>query len=174
MRACVVCLRRDALARWQEGASAEKVLREVSRPGAGPPLTWHAVSTAMNKGDLEGPQCCAPAKRAAERDAGSVAALFARKAAAVDVADAAAEGEAWAAEGGAHAPRLPAERQCDAAAERAAAPQQRHTPKRRAEGEAAPPSPAPPQSAQKRAKAATPPPKGQPSVASFFRKAEPS
>ena len=126
------------------------VLREVSRPEAGPPLAWHPVSTRLNKGDAVGPQCCVPAPREAERGAGSVAALFA-KAQPRTAGTAAAEVEAKGAEptspgaGAAHA-----------------------TPVKRAA--AAAPSPA---SDAKRAKPAgkhTPPPKGQRSVAAFFAK----
>lgn len=138
------------------------VLRAVSRPEAGPSLAWHPVSTRINKGgDMEGPVCCAPAPRAAERDAGSVAALFARSAAAQRIAeaddDAAAQGEAWEAEGTPHAPRV------DAASPAAATP-----------GSAKRMGAAPQQSPDaKRAKAGgkhTPPPKGQRSVAAFFAK----
>jgi hypothetical protein len=139
------------------------VLRAVSRPEAGPALAWHPVSTRINKGgDMEGPECCAPAPRAAERDAGHVAALFARSAAAQriaeadDAADAAARGEAWEAEGTPHAPRL------DAASPAAATPGSN---KRQAAPQQSPDA--------KRAKAAgkhTPPPKGQRSVAAFFAK----
>jgi hypothetical protein len=115
------------------------------------------VSTRINKGgDMEGPECCAPAPRAAERDAGSVVALFARSAAADDAADAAARGEAWEAEGTPHAPRL------DAASPAAATPGSN---KRQAAPQQSPDA--------KRAKAAgkhTPPPKGQRSVAAFFAK----
>jgi hypothetical protein len=121
------------------------------------------VSTRINKGgDMEGPECCAPAPRAAERDAGHVAALFARSAAAQriaeadDAADAAARGEAWEAEGTPHAPRL------DAASPAAATPGSN---KRQAAPQQSPDA--------KRAKAAgkhTPPPKGQRSVAAFFAK----
>ena len=128
------------------GASPVAVLREVSRPEAGPPLAWHPVSTRLNKGAaVEGPQCCAPAPREAERGAGSVAALFAKA-----QPRAAAEAE----------PREQAEATSPGAAAAT-------TPAKRA---AAQPSPA---SDAKRAKTATkhtPPPKGQRSVAAFFAK----
>ena len=123
------------------------VLREVSRPEAGPPLAWHPVSTRLNKGaEVEGPQCCLPAPREAERGAGSVAALFA-KAQPRAVSAAAAEEEAKGAE--------PASPGAAAA-----------TPAKRALAGAAQQSPA---SSAKRAKH-TPPPKGQRSVAAFFAK----
>ena len=51
------------------------------RPYAAEDLAWHPVTEAINaSGELEGPRCCAPAARAAERDAGSVAGLFAKAA----------------------------------------------------------------------------------------------
>ena len=131
------------------GASPVAVLREVSRPEAGPPLAWHPVSTRINKGgEVEGPQCCAPAPREAERGAGSVAALFAKAQPRAAAPAAAAEAE----------PRV----QAEAASPGAAAA----TPAKRA---AAQPSPA---SDAKRAKPAAKhtPPKGQRSVAAFFAK----
>jgi putative SOS response-associated peptidase YedK len=172
-----------AVAAWLEGDAHARTLRQVSRPEAAPALAWRAVSTGINNAaeGAEGPGCCVAATRAAEKDTGSVAALFARagggsgvkRAAEADAEDAAAEGEAWAAEGSAHAPRPDGGA---AAQEKAragngggggaapAAPMPLH-----AQQEGASPAPA---SARKRPKpkAATPLPKGQRSLASFFTK----
>ena len=66
-----------------DGDSAEDRRPEtLLRPYAAEDLTWHPVTLDVNAaGKLEGPRCCAPARRAAERDAGSVAGLFAKAAA---------------------------------------------------------------------------------------------
>jgi hypothetical protein len=160
MRACALL---------QEGATPEKTLREVSRPEAGPPLTWHPVSCRMSKGDVDDPECCKPAPCTQAKDAGSVAALFARaggsgkhaRDALGDAADAAAEGEAWQAEGTPHAPRPAGAKQH---AEGGASPPP---------SQEAPPTASPPSARKKhKAAAATPLPKGQQSVATFFKKAE--
>jgi hypothetical protein len=156
----------------QEGATPEKTLREVSRPEAAPPLTCHPVSCRMSKGDVDDPECCKPAPRTQAKDAGSVAALFARaggggkhaREALEDAADAAAEGEAWQAEGTPHAPRpAGATRHADGGAEGGESPLPQE----------APPTASPPSARKKpKAAAATPLPKGQQSVATFFKKAE--
>jgi hypothetical protein len=66
-----------------KGASErERPETRLLRPYDAEDLTWHPVTSDVNAaGKLEGPRCCAPARRAAERDAGSVAGLFAKAAA---------------------------------------------------------------------------------------------
>jgi hypothetical protein len=60
----------------------ERPETRLLRPYDAEDLTWHPVTVDVNAaGRLEGPRCCAPARRAAERDAGSVAGLFAKAAA---------------------------------------------------------------------------------------------
>jgi putative SOS response-associated peptidase YedK len=183
-----------AVAAWLEGDAPARTLREVSRPAAAPPLAWHTVSTGINNaaGGAEGPACCAPAARAAEKDTGSVAALFARaggggvKRSAEDAEDAAAEGEAWADEGSAHAPQpqggAAAQEQAMAGSAAAAAgaaassapPMPLQAQQQHDTAAAAVASPAPASSGRKRPapKAATPLPKGQRSLAAFFKKPE--
>ena len=59
----------------------ERPETRLLRPYDAEDLTWHPVTVDVNAaGRLEGPRCCAPARRAAERDAGSVAGLFAKAA----------------------------------------------------------------------------------------------
>ena len=66
-----------------DGDSSEDRRPEtLLRPYAAEDLAWHPVTLDVNAaGKLEGPRCCAPARRAAARDAGSVAGLFAKAAA---------------------------------------------------------------------------------------------
>jgi hypothetical protein len=65
-----------------DGDSSDRRPETLLRPYAAEDLAWHPVTSDVNAaGKLEGPRCCAPARRAAERDAGSVAGLFAKAAA---------------------------------------------------------------------------------------------
>ena len=65
-----------------KGASErERPETRLLRPYDAEDLTWHPVTVDVNAaGRIEGPRCCAPARRAAERDTGSVAGLFAKAA----------------------------------------------------------------------------------------------
>ena len=63
------------------GRDEKKSETRLLRPYVSEDLAWHPVTVEINAfGELEGPRCCAPARRAAERDAGSVAGLFAKAA----------------------------------------------------------------------------------------------
>jgi len=56
----------------------ERLLQRLASPDASPRLAWHPVSVRLNKGDHDDPDCLTPMKREVEKNAGSVAALFAR------------------------------------------------------------------------------------------------
>ena len=57
--------------------SPERLLQRISSPEAGVELAWHPVSTRVNKGNVDDPACMTPTKREVERNAGSIATLFA-------------------------------------------------------------------------------------------------
>jgi putative SOS response-associated peptidase YedK len=57
--------------------SPERLLQRISSPEAGVELAWHPVSTRLNKGDVDDAACMTPTKREVERNAGSIAMLFA-------------------------------------------------------------------------------------------------
>ena len=68
-------LRTDAdVAAWLEGSDDRP--SSALRPYGEADMKWYPVTTRINRGDFEDPSCCERTRRAAEKDAGSVAKLF--------------------------------------------------------------------------------------------------
>jgi putative SOS response-associated peptidase YedK len=71
----------DSLAWLSDVQTIHRMAREpLAGESPRPTLKWHPVSTRINSitSGAEGPECCALAPRAAEKDAGSLKALFAK------------------------------------------------------------------------------------------------